>query len=130
MLKNLKVENVMTEDVITVSPTEDVVFAFEKLMRYKISSLPVVEDDKLVGIVTATDLGHNLILDKYELGTIVGKVMIKDVTIISPNENLLIAVEKMHKSNSEEIINQLVVIDEGRIIGIISDGDILKAIKT
>ena len=130
MLKNLKVENVMTEDVITVSPTEDVVFAFEKLMKYKISSLPVVDNDKLVGIVTATDLGHNLILDKYELGTVVGKVMIKDVTIISPNENLLIAVEKMHKSNSEEIINQLVVMDEGSIIGIISDGDILKAIKT
>ena len=130
MLENIRVKDMMTENVITVPPTEDVVFAFEKLMRYKISSLPVVEDDKLVGIVTATDLGHNLILDKYELGTIVGKVMIKDVTIISPNENLLIAVEKMHKSNSEEIINQLVVIDEGRIIGIISDGDILKAIKT
>ena len=130
MLKNLKVENVMTEDVITVSPTEDVVFAFEKLMRYKISSLPVVEDDKLVGIVTATDLGHNLILDKYELGTVVGKVMVKDVTTISPNDNLITAVEKMHKSDSDEIINQLVVMDEGSIIGIISDGDILKAIKT
>ena len=130
MLENIRVKDMMTENVITVPPTEDVVFAFEKLMKYKISSLPVVEDDKLVGIVTATDLGHNLILDKYELGTIVGKVMIKDVTIISPNENLLIAVEKMHKSNSEEIINQLVVIDEGRIIGIISDGDIIRAIKT
>ena len=130
MLKNLKVENVMTEDVITVSPTEDVVFAFEKLMKYKISSLPVVDNDKLVGIVTATDLGHNLILDKYELGTVVGKVMVKDVTTIGPNENLLTAVEKMHKSDSNEIINQLVVMDEGNIIGVISDGDIIKAIKT
>ena len=130
MLKNLKVEYVMTEDVITVSPTEDVVFAFEKLMKYKISSLPVVDNDKLVGIVTATDLGHNLILDKYELGTVVGKVMVKDVTTINPNENLLTAVEKMHKSDSNEIINQLVVMDEGNIIGVISDGDIIKAIKT
>ncbi|MGA2675409.1 MAG: CBS domain-containing protein [Methanobacterium sp.] len=130
MLKNLKVEDVMTEDVITVSPTEDVVFAFEKLMKYKISSLPVVDNDKLVGIVTATDLGHNLILDKYELGTVVGKVMVKDVTTINPNENLLTAVEKMHKSDSNEIINQLVVMDEGNIIGVISDGDIIKAIKT
>ena len=129
MLRNLKVEDVMTEDVITVSPTEDVVFAFEKLMKYKISSLPVVDNNKLVGIVTATDLGHNLILDKYELGTVVGKVMVKEVTTISPNENLLTAVEKMHKSDSDEIINQLVVMDEGNIIGVISDGDIIKAIK-
>ncbi len=130
MLKDLKVEDVMTEDVITVSPTEDVVFAFEKLMKYKISSLPVVDNNKLVGIVTATDLGHNLILDKYELGTVVGKVMVKDVTTISPNENLLTAVEKMHNSDSDEIINQLVVMDEGNIIGVISDGDIIKALKT
>ncbi len=130
MLSELKVKDVMTENVITVSPTEDVVFAFEKLMMYKISSLPVVEDDKLLGIVTATDLGHNLILDKYELGTIVDKVMVKAVSTIRPGENLLSAVKKMHKSDSDEIINQLVVMDEGRIIGIISDGDIIKAIKT
>ena len=56
--------------------------------------------------------------------------MVKDVTTISPNDNLITAVEKMHKSDSDEIINQLVVMDEGSIIGIISDGDILKAIKT
>lgn len=127
---NLKVKDVMTENVITVSPIEDVVFAFEKLMRYKISSLPIVEDDKLVGIVTATDLGHNLILDKYELGTTVDKVMVKDVRTIGPDENLLTAVKKMHKSDSDEIINQLVVMNEDKIIGIISDGDIIKAIKT
>ena len=114
MLSELKVKDVMTENVITVSPTEDVVFAFEKLMKYKISSLPVVEDDKLLGIVTATDLGHNLILDKYELGTVVGKVMVKAVSTIRPDENLLTAVEKMHKSDSDEIINQLVVMDEGK----------------
>ncbi len=130
MLINLKVKDVMAENVITIPPSEDVVFAFEKLMRYKISSLPVVKDDELLGIVTATDLGHNLILDKYELGTIVEKVMVKNVTTIKPDENLLNAVEKMHKSDSEEIINQLVVVDKGIVIGIISDGDIIKAIKT
>ncbi|HTX61544.1 MAG TPA: CBS domain-containing protein [Methanobacterium sp.] len=129
MLKNLKVKDVMTEKVITVPPTEDVVFAFEKLMKNKISSLPVVDQDKLVGIVTATDLGHNLILDKYELGTIVEKVMVRNVTIISPDDDLMKAVEKMHQSSSEGIINQLVVMEDDEIQGIISDGDIIKAIS-
>jgi CBS domain-containing protein len=68
MLEKLKVKDVMSRNVISVPPTEDVVFAFEKLMKHKISSLPVVENNKLVGIVTATDLGHNLVLDKYEIG--------------------------------------------------------------
>lgn len=130
MLEELKVEDVMSSKVITVPPTEDVVFAFEKLMKYKISSLPVVKDNKLLGIVTATDLGHNLVLDKYEIGTIVEKVMVKDVVCVKPEDNLLTAVSKMNKHGSdEEIINQLVVLSNDEIKGIISDGDIIKSIK-
>jgi CBS domain-containing protein len=71
MLEKLKVKDVMSTKIISVPPTEDVVFAFEKLMKHRISSLPVIDGDKLVGIVTATDLGHNLIMDKYEIGTII-----------------------------------------------------------
>jgi CBS domain-containing protein len=131
MLEKLKVKDVMTRNVITVPPSEDVVFAFEKLMKHRVSSLPVVDDnDILVGIVTATDLGHNLILDNYELGTIVEKVMVKDVAYVSPEDDLLTTVQKMNEFGSEnEIINQLVVIEDHEIKGIISDGDIIRAIK-
>ena len=131
MLEKLKVKDVMSRNVISVPPTEDVVFAFEKLMKHKISSLPVVENNKLVGIVTATDLGHNLVLDKYEIGTIVEKVMVEDVACVNPEDDLLTTVRKMNEYGSdEEIINQLVVIDNNhKIVGIISDGDIIKAIK-
>ena len=130
MLEKLKVKDVMSRKVITVPPNEDVVFAFEKLMKHKISSLPVVDGDKLIGIVTATDLGYNLILDKYEIGTIVEKVMVQDVVCVSPEDDLLTTVSKMNEFGSEgDIINQLVVIDNHKIVGIISDGDIIKAIK-
>ena len=128
MLKNLKVKDVMTREVITIPPTEDVVFAFEKLMKHKISSLPVVYENKLVGIVTATDLGHNLILDKYELGTTVEKAMVKEVAVIEPDADLTQAVEKMSLSGSDGIINQLVVLEDDKIVGIVSDGDVIKVI--
>jgi len=130
MLEKLKVKDVMSSKVITVPPNEDVIFAFEKLMKHKISSLPVVDGEKLVGIVTATDLGHNLILDKYEIGTIVGKVMVENVVSVNPEDDLLTTVKKMNEFGSEgDIINQLVVIDNDKIVGIISDGDIIRAIK-
>ena len=131
MLQKLKVKDVMSQTVITVPPTEDVVFAFEKLMKYKISSLPVVDDNgKLVGIVTATDLGHNLILDKYELGTTVGEVMVDQVIYVSPEDDLATAVQKMHEYGSDEgIINQLIVLDDHKLVGIVSDGDIIRSIK-
>nr|WP_305513589.1 CBS domain-containing protein [Methanobrevibacter sp. V14] len=54
---NKKVKDIMTTDLVTTTSDVDVVNAFEKLMEYKISSLPVVEDDKLIGIITATDVG-------------------------------------------------------------------------
>ena len=130
MLEKLKVKDVMSRKVITVPPSEDVIFAFEKLMKHKISSLPVVDGDKLIGIVTATDLGHNLILDKYEIGTVVEKVMVENVVCVSPDDDLLTTVSKMNEFGSEgDIINQLVVIDNHKIVGIISDGDIIRAIK-
>lgn len=130
MLEKQKVKEVMTENVITVPPNEDVVFAFEKLMKHKVSSLPVVDGEKLIGIVTATDLGHNLILDKYELGTTVAEVMVKNVACVEPEDNLCTAVEKMNDYGGEEgIINQLIVVDNKKIKGIISDGDIIRAIR-
>jgi len=129
MLKELKVKDVMTEGVITVEPKEDVVFAFEKLMKHRVSSLPVMDGEMLVGIVAATDLGHNLILDKYELGTTVGEVMIKDVVCVSPEDDLINAVRKMNQHGSEEgILNQLVVIEDHQVRGIVSDGDVIRII--
>ncbi|WP_414469497.1 CBS domain-containing protein [Methanobacterium sp. ACI-7] len=130
MLEKQKVKEVMSENVITVSPDEDVVFAFEKLMKYKVSSLPVVDGDKLIGIVTATDLGHNLILDKYELGTTVSEVMETKLACLGPEDNLNTAVQKMNEYGVDEgIINQLIVIENHKIKGIISDGDIIKALS-
>ena len=124
-----KVKEVMTDDVITTTWDVDVVYAFEKLMEHKISSLPVVEDDKLVGIITATDVGHNLILDKYELGTSVKEIMIKSVVTVSPEDTLETAINIMKDSvSSSGILNQLPVVEDGKLVGIISDGDIIQEI--
>lgn len=129
MMLDKKVRDIMTTDVITTTSDIDVVYAFEKLMKHKISSLPVVEDDKLIGIITATDVGHNLILDKYELGTSVEEIMIRSVITISPDDDLESAIKMMKESvSSSGILNQLPVVEDGKLIGIISDGDIIQEI--
>ena len=129
MMLEKKVKEIMTTDVITTTSDVDVVNAFEKLMEHKISSLPVVEDEKLIGIITATDVGHNLILDKYELGTSVDEIMIKSVVTVSPEDNLETAVNIMKESvSSSGILNQLPVVEDGKLVGIISDGDIIQEI--
>ncbi len=124
---NKKVKDIMTCDVITTTSDVDVVNAFEKLMEYKISALPVVEDDRLIGIITATDVGHNLILDKYELGTNVEEIMITPVVTVSPEDTLQNAIEIMKEGvSSSGILNQLPVVDGDKLVGIISDGDIIQ----
>jgi CBS domain-containing protein len=126
---NKKVKDIMTTDVITTTSDIDVVYAFEKLMKHKVSSLPVVEDDKLIGIITATDVGHNLILDKYELGTSVDEIMIRSVITISPDDSLESAIKMMKECvSSSGILNQLPVVEDGKLVGIISDGDIIQEI--
>ena len=129
MMLNKKVKDIMTEDVITTTSDIDVVNAFEKLMKYRISSLPVVEGDKLIGIITATDVGHNLILDKYELGTSVEEIMITSVVTVSPDDSLETVIKVMKEGvSSSGILNQLPVVENSKVIGIISDGDIIQEI--
>ncbi len=129
MMITKKVSEIMTSDVITTTPEIDVVYAFEKLMEFKISALPVVEGDKLIGIITATDVGHNLILDKYELGTKVEEIMIKDVVTISPDDTIETAIKVMKDSNPDSgILNQLPVVENGKLMGIVSDGDIIQEV--
>ncbi len=129
MMLNKKVKEIMTTDVITISSNVDVIYAFEELMEYKISAMPVVDDEELVGIITATDLGHNLILDKYELGTDVKSIMIKNVVTISPENTIGEAIETMKsKAPGSNILNQLPIVEDGKLVGIVSDGDIIKSI--
>lgn len=124
---NRLVSEIMTENPITVSPEEDVVFAFEKLMKHKISAMPVVDNDEMIGFITATDLGHNLVLDKYAVGTQVKSIMVKNVVTVSPENTIKEAIQLMGESApGNEILNQLPVLDEGKLVGIISDGDIIK----
>ncbi|CAB3289807.1 conserved protein of unknown function [Methanocaldococcus lauensis] len=130
-LKDIKVKDIMTKNVITAKKDEGVIEAFEKMLKYKISSLPVVNDEnKVIGIVTTTDIGYNLIRDRYTLETKIEDVMTKDVVTIDKNASILEAIKKMDITGNTEIINQLPVVDDNnKLVGIISDGDIIRAIS-
>ena len=128
MMLSKKVKEIMTTEVITTTCEVDVVCAFEKLMKNKISSLPVVKDGKLVGIITATDVGHNLILDKYELGTNVEQIMISPVVTVSPEDDIETAIKIMKEESTSGILNQLPVVEDGKLVGIVSDGEIIQEI--
>lgn len=55
-LQNLKVHSAMTVDPIVITPEDPLVEAAKLLRTYRIGSLPVVEDERLIGIITVSDL--------------------------------------------------------------------------
>lgn len=54
--EDVKVEDIMTKELITISPEKSLEDAADLMTKNKIKKLPVIEGGKLVGIVTATDL--------------------------------------------------------------------------
>ncbi|HMK53808.1 MAG TPA: CBS domain-containing protein [Methanobacteriaceae archaeon] len=139
------VEDYMTRKVITTSPGTRIEGASKIMVRNKLRRIPVVgeerktphpEEEKIVGIVTATDvlefLGKNQAFDlmitnsaEEILNTTITAIMEKKVISVEPLTRLGDTCELME----EKGIGGLPVIKNGTIHGIITERDILKAIK-
>ncbi len=139
------VEDFMTEDVITTTPGTRIEGASKIMVRNKLRRIPVVgeerktphpEVDKIVGILTATDilgfLGKNslfgrLVTNSAEdiLNTTIVDIMETKVVATTPNTRL----GDLCSSMELEGIGGLPVIQNDELVGIITESDILKAIK-
>jgi acetoin utilization protein AcuB len=75
VLQKLTVESVMVKDLITITPDATIERAAKILHDLKIGSLPVVEGDKLVGIITSTDL-MEVLLDGLGVEEASGRFMV------------------------------------------------------
>jgi len=64
MLSKLPVRRVMTENPTTINSTATLVDAAQMLLKHRISALPVVDDDKLVGIITESDIFRYIVESK------------------------------------------------------------------
>jgi CBS domain-containing membrane protein len=56
LIKTIKIKEIMTEKVVTISPDASIKEAARQMMEKKIGCLPVLEGDRLVGIITETDM--------------------------------------------------------------------------
>lgn len=61
MLANLPIHQVMVSDPLTVAPTDTLLDAATMMLEHKISAFPVMDGDKLVGIITESDIFRVLI---------------------------------------------------------------------
>ncbi len=137
----------MTKEVITVEPETSVEEAAELMSQYNISGLPVIENGKMIGIVTEKDLivkdkklhfpeyinliGGIIYLESYKkfkeefkkyIAVKVRDLMTKNVETISPDTPESEIAEIM----SKEEVNRVPVLDGEELVGIVTRGDLIK----
>ncbi|MDO8568620.1 MAG: CBS domain-containing protein [Dehalococcoidales bacterium] len=125
------VRDIMTREVVTVSSNSSILTARKAMEAHKLRRLPVVDNGKLVGIVTRQRLERVPAADKmqnvweltYTLGSLyrtpVKQVMLKDVVTVRPDTTLEEAVALAQSKK----VGALVVVDTGKVVGIITTND-------
>lgn len=123
-LDDIKVTEIMTKKIYSVSPTDKIGSSDIFMVRNGIGSLLVVENDKLIGILTNGDIIRN----RNTAGVIhktVGDLMTKKPLIIPPDTSLKSAIKLMVTHSVEHIP---VVDSSGKPIGLIGHTHIFRAI--
>jgi len=114
-----------SQELWTISPDDTILQALNYMAEKNIGALPVLEGDLLVGIFSERDYARILPPEKHSpLTTKISKVMTEKVFCISPQTSANDCMELM----TEKRIRHLPVLDEGKMIGIITIGDVLKQV--
>lgn len=132
----MRVRDIMSTDVKKISPDASVIDAFALMNENNIRRLPIVEGDKLVGIVTMSDL-ENVPVNKpstlsfFGTSYLLEKTMLKDimpknreVITVGPEDYLETAASLMRKHR----ISSLPVVAEDKVVGIITETDVFDAL--
>lgn len=110
--------------VWSISPDSTVYQAIERMAEKGIGALLVHEGDALVGIISERDYARKVILmGKLSKETRVEEIMTRKVLVVRPDETL----ERCMGLMSEKRVRHLPVMEGDRVVGVISSGDVLKA---
>jgi CBS domain-containing protein len=110
-------KDIMTKEVITVKPSTTRDELVKILARNKISGVPVLDEEgRVIGVVTEADL-------LQKTGQTVGELMTKEVISVCEDT----PIEEIAKILAEKGIKRVPVLKEGKLVGIVSRADIVKA---
>jgi CBS domain-containing protein len=122
------IDRYMTRDLITLSPGMEITRAVATLIEHDISAAPVVDDlGRLVGILTAKDCFRAVLHAHYhqDLGDTVAGYMTADVDTLTTGMGVVTAAQRFMDSNHR----RYPVLQDGRLVGIITRMDLLRAFQ-
>lgn len=137
MISGAKVSNLMSKKVVTETPEAPILEAEKKMIRRGFRRLPLVSEGKLVGIVTVMDIlrffGSGKVFQHLQSGTIdqvlqtqIAEIAVKDVVTVGRNVDVGEAAQLMR----DKRIGALPVVENEKLVGIITERDFFKLIAT
>ncbi len=116
--------DIMTKDVLTVSEETPIYVAMQLLLADKVTGLPVVDQGGvLVGIVTEKDM--LVLLNNPDIGHVTaGDLMTRDVVSFGESDDI----SEINACLKEKSFRRVPILSNGKLVGIVSRTDIMKAI--
>jgi len=109
----------------SIEPEDPVLRAIQIMAEQRIGALPVINGQELVGIVSERDYARKVILmGRSSVDTAVWEIMSSPVTTVTVDD----AVHHCMELVTEQRIRHLPVMEQGQVIGIVSIGDLVKAV--
>ncbi len=124
----MKVRDILNQkgnDTYSIESYKTVFEAIKMMSDYKIGALLVIDDGNLLGIISERDYRDKVILmGRQSKSTPVKDIMSDQVVCVSPDDNVQICMKLM----TVQRIRHLPVMDENNLNGMISIGDVVKAV--
>jgi CBS domain-containing protein len=120
------VREAMTASPRSIESSESVVQAARLMASEDVGSLPVVDGDALVGMITDRDLVLQVLAKDLDPSKVtIAEVASENPVVAKPDESLDSALQRM----AEEQIRRLPVVEEGRLVGILAQADVARAAR-
>ena len=116
----MKIADIMTSEVDTCTPQTSLQEAASKMKEINVGSIPVCDNDKLIGIITDRDIVIRGIADNLSLDSAVSEIFSESVVTGSKNMTVEDAAELM----ADHQIRRLPIVENDKVVGIVSLGDI------
>jgi CBS domain-containing protein len=115
------VRDAMTENPRSISASASVVEAARLMREGHIGSLPITDDEKLVGMITDRDITTRVVAEGVDpTATSVGDVYSRELISVAPDHDLEEALQLMARHQ----VRRLPVVEDGRLVGIVAQADI------
>ncbi len=116
----MKVQEIMTNQIAFVTADDTIEKAAQLMKQHNVGSIPVCESDRIIGIITDRDIAVRDVAQGANVRQTVSSIMTPNPVVGSPD----MEVQEAARMMSENQIRRLPIVDRGRLVGIVSLGDI------